>query len=165
MATVADYEKMAFICEDRKKPSCVETSYAKIAFLQPKNLENLERLAKIQFQQQDWTRAGLTLTRYFTLKGKSIDAGYMFAQILQKQKKYSESDRYYRFALSKKSKTMQISMTRSYIQMLIEANRLTQAKNVLLHYRSKSSTASLFMNKELKEIRQRLGEIRRTAAY
>lgn len=139
IATAQDYAHMANICEDRKKPECVETSYMKIAALQPANLNNLEKLGKLQFQQKLFNRAAQTFTHYFTIKGKSAESAYLFAQVLQKLKKYSESEKYYRFALSRKSNTLQVSVTRAYVLMLMEANRLTQAKNVLLAYREADS--------------------------
>lgn len=159
-ASIQDLEQIARICTDRKKHECVERAYTQIARKSPTNLANLNRLGQLQFKRERYTNAVETLTLYFSQRGSELDAAYTYAQALSKLKKYDQADRYYKVALAQRDSVVQVTVVRNYVQMLVEANRLRQARDVILHYRKLSSSANLFMDKELADIRSRLGEVK-----
>lgn len=163
-ASSTDLEAIAAICNERKKFECSERAYVQIARKHPSNLANLNRLGQLQLQRERYAQAVDTLTLYFSQKGSELDASYTYAQALTKLKKYDQADRYFRFTLDQRQSVLQVSVVRAYVQMLIEAKRLTQAREIILTYRKKSQTAEMFMNKELAEIRLKLGEVRTVSA-
>lgn len=164
VASLNDLEQIAQICQERKKHECVEKSYVSISRLEPGNLTNLLRLGELQYKRQRFALAIETFGRYFQNKGDSAEAAFLYAQSLAHEKKYSEAGQFYRFALSKKDTVMPVTYVRSYVQMLVEAQKLQQAKSTILAYRKRSNSANLFMNKELTEIRTRLGEVQTALA-
>lgn len=165
MASTTDLERIAEICVDRKKHECVERAYADIAVAQPQNLANLSRLGQLQYKRDRLSAAAATFAKYFTMKGDELEAAYTYAQTLSKLKRYEDAGRYYQMALAKKDNVLQVTVVRNYVQMLVTANKLQQAKTVILTYRKKSASANLFMAKELEDIRSRLGEVKTAAAH
>jgi len=163
-ASVKELEEIAAICTERKKHECTEKAYMQIARKQPTNLANLNRLGQLQYKRDRFTNAVDTLTLYFSQKGTEVDASYTYAQALSKLKKYDQADRYYRFTLNQRQSVLQVSVVRSYVQMLVEANRLAQAKETIMTYRKKSQSAEMFMSKELADIRAKLGEVKTASA-
>lgn len=163
-ATVKDLEEIANICNERKKHECTERAYLQIARKQPTNLANLNRLGQLQYKRERYSNAVETMTMYFSQKGTEVDASYTYALALAKLKKFDQADRYFRFTLNQRQSVLQVSVVRAYVQMLVDANRLTQARDVIVTYRKKSQSAEMFMNKELAEIRGKLGEVKTASA-
>jgi tetratricopeptide (TPR) repeat protein len=159
-----DLESIASICVERKKHECVEKAYNDIARIAPTNLKNLSRLGILQYKRQRYAQAAEVFSRYFSQKGTDLESAYDFALSLAHLKRYSDSEKYFRFALKQKDDVLQITVVRSYIQMLMESGNLRHAKDVLVNYRKQSSSANMFMSKEFNEIRTRLGEIVTTAS-
>ncbi len=159
-ANIEDLEKIAEICADRKKHECVERAYIQIARKDPKNLANLSRLGQLQYKRERFTQAVDTLTLYFSQHGDELEAAYTYAQALTKLKKWDQADRYFNFALKQKQTVLQVTVVRNYVQMLVEANRLRQARDVILKYRKLSTNANMFMNKDLAEINSKLNHVR-----
>lgn len=160
MADTSELGKIAEICAERKKHECVERAYADIEKLEPSNIENLSRLGQLQYKRERLNNAASTFAKYFELRGSEIDAIYAYAQTLTRLKRFDEADTYFRSALQKKDDVLQVTVVRNYVQMLVSANRLQDAKGVILKYRKNSASANLFMSKELDDIRARLGEVK-----
>lgn len=160
LADSHDLERIAMICQERKKHECVEKAYIGIARMEPNNGANFARLAELQYKRERYTQAAESFARYFAQNGSDSDMAYTYAQTLTKLKQFPEADKYFRMALGKKNDVLPVTYVRGYVQMLVDANRLQHAKSTILAYRKKSTTANLFMNKELDDIRVRLGEIK-----
>lgn len=157
-ATVTDLEQITAICQERKKHDCVEETLTQSYKLNPNRVDYLERLGHLQLQRGKTTTAAETFKNYFIRKGKSTLAAYDYAQTLSQLGKVDMATKYYRFALSSKPDVMQISVTRSYVEMLVKHNRLSEARELILHYRSKGSNTGYFMDKELRDIEVRLSQ-------
>jgi tetratricopeptide (TPR) repeat protein len=155
-ATIKELEQIVEICNERKKIDCSERALSQIARKQPTNLPNLSRLGQLQFKRGSYERAVSTLTLYFSQRGTDVDAAYTYAQALTRLKKYDQADRFYKFALEQKPEILQITVVRSYVQMLVEADRLKQARDTILQYRRQSTNANFFMSKELADIRAKV---------
>ena len=160
LAQPADLEKIATICMERKKHDCVERALVDISRIQPMNLENLSRLGQLQYKRDRLNNAAATFAKFFHLKGKSLDATYTYAQTLTRLKRFEEADRHFKAALKMKDNVLQVTVIRNYVQMLVAANRLQDAKSTILRYRKDSASANLFMSRELEDIRARLGEVK-----
>jgi len=163
-ADAGDFERIASICEERKKHDCVEKAYMGIVRVQPANLENLNRLGQLQYKREKYQEAVQTFTKYFAQKGKDVHAAYSHAQALVKLKRYEDAGKYFRFALAQKEDVIQVTVVRAYVQMLVTSNKLRDAKSTILAYRKKSASANMFMTKELEDIQARLGEVVKTAS-
>jgi tetratricopeptide (TPR) repeat protein len=150
IATAKDLNQIAEICFERKKFDCVERAYFQIAKKEPRNLTNLARLGDLQLRLGQ--KSIDTLTMYFSLKGDDLNAVYNYAMALSREKRYDQATRYFEIALAAKPDILQVTVIRHYVNMLMEAGRNDQAKQVILEYRKKSATADLFMAKELEQI-------------
>ncbi len=160
IAQPTDLERIATICTERKKHECVENALVDIARIQPKNLENLSRLGQLQYRRERLNNAAATFAQYFASKGTGLDATYTYAQTLTRLKRFEDADRYFKAALAMKDDVLQVTVVRNYVQMLVTANRLQNAKTTILRYRKDSASANLFMSKELEDIRMKLGEVK-----
>lgn len=163
MASVSDLKSIVNICEERKKLDCMESAYQQLIRIDSKNPVHLADLGLLLVKREKWTQAADAFARYFALKGKDPEAAVAYAQTLSRLKKYAEAEKYFRFVLGAHANLTQVTVARSYVLMLIEANRLQAAKEIILSFRKKSATASLFMAKELGDIRQKLGEVETAA--
>lgn len=163
-ASIADYDRLALICEERHKHSCIEAAYTAIEKQDPRNLINLSRLGILQAKSERWHHAAKTFAKYFKLQGRDVEAAFEYAKVLTQLKKYTQAEHYYKYVLQQRPRVLQVSVVRTYVQMLMTANRLQQAKYIILTHRKKSASANYFMSKELDDIRQRLGEVKISAS-
>lgn len=163
MASVGDYSEIAQICMERKKYDCAEKAYFGAFERNPQDLTHLEKLGDLQVKQDLMLSAAQTYETYFKSGGGDLMAKFNYAKALAATKDYKKADQYFRDVLKAKPETMQITVTRHYIEMLVSTNELQKAKNVIDHFRKQGSNTSLFMKKEYDEINQKLS--RKVASF
>jgi hypothetical protein len=90
--------------------------------------------------------AAKTLELYFRDGGISLDASYDYARALEALGNVDMAGKYYQSILDSKPDTLQITVTKRYVQMLIDFNRRAEAKKVLASVRDKGSNTENFMD-------------------
>lgn len=154
--TEASLNRIIAICKDRKKLSCIEGAYEDLVRLAPKNQENLAALARAQVDNKEIFAASLTFARYIKAGGKDIDVTFDYAKVLSALGKTDSAERYFKYILQRKPRTLQPKVMRSYVNMLIKDNQLSKARGLIYKYRKISKRAAFFLDKQLKEINQKL---------
>jgi tetratricopeptide (TPR) repeat protein len=146
-----DLEKMASICMERKRYDCVEKEYSRLSERDPKLLL---RLGKFQMSRARYNDAVNTYRTFFSKGGIDLEASYMFARSLGQVGMVDEAAKYYDYVLGAKPDVLQVTVVQNYVKLLMEANRLDQAKKLIENVRSKSETSAYFMDNEFKKIQE-----------
>ena len=111
------YEDLKSICLKLKKYDCVEKAHLSY-FHSSKNLEVLHALGEFQYRRGLLNEAKQTYTMYFTQKGTSIKAAYIYAKVLEKAGQHQSALEYYLYALKAQPNVAQVTVMKSYINLL-----------------------------------------------
>lgn len=149
--------QIAKICEERAKPVCTAEAHYDLYQLNPNNIEALAAAAKIYAQTGQVQNALAIYEKYFSLKGKSLEAAYEYAKLLGEIGNVALSRKYFEHVLKAKPHVLQITVTRAYVDMLIKNKLLKDAKQVINYWRSRGDNTRLIMDRELQEINKQLG--------
>ena len=128
------FDKLKSICMDMKKYNCVEKAYSSF-FKSSGKLDVLEQLGEFQYRRKKINLASKTYNQYFTKKGRSVKAAYNYARVLEKQGHVNEALSYYKYALSVRPHKVQITVMRSYIDLLMKSGQRRKARAVLLKFK------------------------------
>jgi glutaminase len=143
MASAEDHETMYEICKQRLNVKCQIENLKSLA--KYKN-EALATLGKTYLLLKKNEEAAKTLELYFRDGGISLDASYDYARALEALGNVDMAGKYYQSILDSKPDTLQITVTKRYVQMLIDFNRRAEAKKVLASVRDKGSNTENFMD-------------------
>ncbi|MCB0365563.1 MAG: tetratricopeptide repeat protein [Bdellovibrionales bacterium] len=150
-ANTQDLFKIVEICKARHKHNCVKDSYKQIYRIN-KDITILAKLGELQHATGDIQAAAHTFKEYVKLGGSEAEPTYRYAQVLAGMGQVDEAIRFYRQVLELKPNTLQITVTRNYVFMLIEHNRYEHALEVIQYYRKKADNTGYFMEKELQAL-------------
>ncbi|MYE07719.1 MAG: hypothetical protein F4X95_03085 [Oligoflexia bacterium] len=125
------FTKLSDICASLKKYDCVEKAHISF-FRSSGNLEILEQLGDFQYRRKKFNQANKTYNQYFTNKGNSVKAAYNYARILEKAGNTEAALSYYKYALEARPGTIQVTVMRSYIDLLVKSGQRNKAKQELL---------------------------------
>lgn len=157
-ASTETLEKIVTICSERKKTSCTEDALMQIWEKDSNNTDALERLGELQTQLGNSVDALKTYDLLFGLKDvkPNDDSRFNYAKALAANEKNDEAERLFRKILKSKPNTLQITVTRHYIKLLVKNEKYGRAKATLDHFRRKGKNTRMFMQKEYKEIQKKL---------
>lgn len=158
MASATELDQIADICMDRKKYACAEVAHYEAWKLEPNNLIHLEKLGDLQVKQELMESAVKTYDSYFGANGNNLDAKYNYALALAATNQTVKAEQYFKDVLKAKPDVLQITVTRHYINMLVKNNELDKAVKVIEHFRKQGTNTGLFMDKEYKTIKTKLGQ-------
>lgn len=148
-ASAGDLTRLREICKDRKNLECqVEVTQQ----LTRVDNEAFAELGKMQYLMGKHREAMRSFSKYFDNGGLSLDASYHYARSLEKDGQVEQAAKYYEDVIAGKPDTLQITVTKNYIKMLMEYNRKQQAKNVLANIRKRGSNTTDFMDPVFKEL-------------
>ncbi len=136
------HKRLVNICMRLKKYSCVEDAHWSY-YRSSQDLSILHTLGEFQSRRSLMKSAGNTYKMYFDRKGRGVKPAYNYAQILEKLGHTQHALNYYQYALKEKSDTIQISVLRAYIKLLVKEGLLVKARHELKKFQSviKRSTA------------------------
>jgi tetratricopeptide (TPR) repeat protein len=152
MASTASLERMNAICMNLGKYDCVEDTYLQLART---DYSYLERLGIIQVRRSEFKQAAETFRNYLAKGGKSVEAQYQYARALSETGQIDEAAKYYEYVLAARPDVVQTTVIQNYVKMLMNKNRLTEARKVIQAIRTRGVVAAEFMDKEFKEIETR----------
>jgi tetratricopeptide (TPR) repeat protein len=159
MASVQDLQKIAEICEVRRKYPCQQTALWQAFQKDPSQKEILVKLGELQMDTEDYTAALRTYTAYFKANGKDIGARFEYARALSETGKPKEAKKQFQYVLSVSRDPIQTpEMARVYVKFLIKTKDYATAKHVIVSTRRGNRSAAYFLEKELKAINSALGE-------
>jgi tetratricopeptide (TPR) repeat protein len=149
-----DLEKMAAICMDRKKYDCVEQQYTRLAEGNP---ANTLRLGKFQMSRARYQEAVNTYRNFFAKGGVDLEGSYNFARALGQVGQIDEAAKYYTYVIDAKPDVLQVTVVQNYVRLLMVANRLDQAKQLIEGVRKKNDASAYFMEDEYQKITGKSG--------
>lgn len=150
-ASAEDLSRIGEICIERSKLACTEQAYKEMA---QKNPEEYARLGKFQFQRGLFKDATWAYGNYFEKGGKDIEARYYMARSLGEVGQVDQAVEAYEQVLAAKPETLQVTVIQHYVRMLMDNQRLEQAKVLIDGVREKSATNAYFMNDDFKKIEE-----------
>jgi len=130
MADDSNYEALQQICIARKMVDCVQASLEDQLADSPDNLDVLKRLGKLHYQRKNYSDALDTLNTYFANKGDDLMTAYYFAKTLSLEGETDKAVQYFDYILSSKPDVLQVTVTETYMDMLIDNNRYEDAKKL-----------------------------------
>lgn len=149
MTSADDQERLAEICMDLKKYSCVETNYIRTA---RSDQSKLVRLGHFQMKLQKYNEAAQSFYAFFQGGGQDIEASYNYAKTLAQLGQVDDAVKYFDQVLASKPDTLQVTVVQSYVRLLMDHQRYEQAKKLMDDVRKSSETAGLFMESEYKKV-------------
>jgi len=154
-STLADLAK---ICEERKKYDCVLNSLSELYEKNPiQQLDSLHKKGKLLVRMERYEEAIQSYNLYFKNTGDIPEAHYQFAKALRMEDDIEQASEQYQKALAAKPDILQVSVTRSFVDMLIENKKFEYAKKIINHYRDKAQNTKYFLESELKTVNDALG--------
>ena len=154
-ASAADLKEIAKICDARLKYACVMDAHAQRAQLFPEENEAWAELGILYSNQGYTEEAAESLGHYFKQGGKDPKAAYEYAKALGQLGQVKESSKWFKYVLKAKPGMLQISVTRSYVDMLVKHKKLKVARRVLKNYRRKGGS-DYVLEREWKTVNKRL---------
>lgn len=146
-ASVATYDRMAAICQDLKKLSCVEYALSRESKIEPKSSL---KLAEFQLSRNKFKEAAKSLKSYVSTKQDA--AAYLtYARALSASGQVDEATRYYEMLINSRAKKVPTEVTENYVRHLAKARRFEQAENVILKMRQRQGAPHL-METELRAL-------------
>ena len=124
------FAKLQYVCMKLKRYNCVESAQTSF-YRSSGNLTILAELGAFQYRRQRFHEASRTYNRYFKMNGKDIKAAYNYARILEKQGHVKHALAYYEYALKARSGVIQVTIMRSYLDLLVETGQRNRARKVL----------------------------------
>lgn len=148
-ASADELVRIREICEERKNLECQLEANKQLSRL---DSEAYADLGKMLYLMGENKQAIAAFTKYFENGGLSLDASYHFARSLERDGQVEQASKHYEEVIAAKPDTLQITVTKNYIKMLMEYNKKKQARNVLKKIRKRGTSASDFMDPIFKEL-------------
>ena len=123
-------DRLKNICMKSKKYDCVEKAQ-KSFFQSSGDIKALEELGEFQYRRHKFDQAEQTYHQYFTKKGTSVKSAYNYARLLEKKGKKEHAISYYQYALKTRPHSLQVTVMRSYIDLLVQMGKTNQARQEL----------------------------------
>ncbi|MBK7842691.1 MAG: tetratricopeptide repeat protein [Bdellovibrionales bacterium] len=154
-ASPKDHLNLIEICTSRHKYDCLKGAY-KGLYRSNKDISLLAKLGQIEKSTGDLQSASDTLGDYAKLGGKDKAALASYAEVLNQTGRTEEALKIYKRILAGTPGTLQISLARSYVSLLIENKKYAQARKTLEFYRKKATINGYFMEKEYQALNKKL---------
>ena len=143
----SSFSNLKNLCMSMKKYNCVEKAY-KSYFRSSGDLKVLEELGDFQYRRKRFDHASKTYAKYFTKKGNSVKAAYNYARILEAQGQTDYALSYYQYALKARPGTIQITVMRAYIDLLVKSGQVNKARRELLKLKPMIKRAGSLVQQE-----------------
>ncbi len=164
-ASTDNLMKLANMCEERKKYDCVLETLSELYEKNPlQQIDALHKKGKLLVRMERFPEAIQAYNMYFKNNGENPEAHYQFAKALRMSNQIDLATQQYELALKAKPDILQVSVTRSFVDMLIENKKYEQAKRIINYYRDKATNTRYFLESELKIVNEALGLNRKTSS-
>jgi len=149
------FKRLKGICMSLKKYDCVEQAH--LSFFQSSgHLDILEQLGEFQYRRKKMEAAYKTYSQYFKSKGKSVKAAYNYARIMEKEGKIQDALSYYKYALKARPDKIQVTVIRSYIDLLVKSGQVRKARRELLRLKPLLERAGSLVQQEYERWRKQV---------
>lgn len=154
-ASTTDLKQIAHICLARMKYSCTETALSEVMQKNPNDTKTLYKLADLQRRLGQSDEAMASFKQYFALGGVNPDADFGYARVLASSGRYNKAQVYFQRTLLSKPGIVQITVTQSYVDMLMKMNKTKEAISLIQDVRRRTGPeGETFMAREYNEMTQ-----------
>ncbi len=143
------------VCMSLKKYDCVESAH-KSFFKSSGRPEVLESLGEFQYRRNKFGEASKTYNRYFSNKGNSVKSAYNYARILEKSDDTKSALSYYKYALKAKPGVVQVTVMRSYIDLLVKSGQKNIAQAELMKLKPMLNRAGSLVKQEYESLQKQV---------
>ena len=150
--TPSELMELADICHQRKNQQCRIKTLSEIIKEEPNNKEYWAALATAYRQNSKADYAIESYGHYFKLEGKDLMHAYNYAHLLSKSDDFENSKKYYEYVLEAKPGTLQVTVAREYVNLLMKMNQNDEALAFLRQTRNSGDNAKFFMEEEYKKL-------------
>jgi hypothetical protein len=164
LANVADLQKIAEICTERRKKNCVAQALEGLLAKKPSDLANQLRLAHLYFELKEPQKSVRVFSSYFKDGGQDASARYTFAKALADSGEWKEAKKQFHYILAHDRKSPEFRVARSYVELLVRNREYTLAKTVIEEYRQAGSASAMFLEREWQLINNKLNPNNREIA-
>ena len=141
------FDQLTDICMGLKRYDCVENAFQSY-FNSSQDIELLGQLGEFQYRRKAQDRSMESFYRYFSGKGKSIKAAYTYGKLLEEKGQKDKALEYYKYALSLDTDSIQMTVMRRYIDLLVRTGQRGKAMAELRSYGPKVRQASELVKQE-----------------
>lgn len=156
VASLNELEKIAAICEDRKKNFCQEQALSEAFAIDNKKRDRLIKIAELQISRSGYEDSTNTLSKYFKAGGKDRLARYNLAVSLAKTGKTTEAKKQLHYLVFSTKGSLDAQAARTYVSLLMESGDYQTAQKVVRHCRGLGNNTAMFLETEWKEIQKKL---------
>lgn len=158
MNSPASTERIAQICLETFRYDCTEEMYGRLAGKDP---AWAVKLGKFQMSRQNYKAAANTFARLIAASPTvDPDIAFLYARSLGHIGQVDEASMYFEQILKAKPDVLQVTVIQRYVELLVNAQRLDDARRVIEQIRKKDESLSAFMDREYRDITEKLGGAR-----
>ncbi|HAG91723.1 MAG TPA: hypothetical protein DCL41_07615 [Bdellovibrionales bacterium] len=153
-----DFLRMSAICFDRKKYDCsIQNSRA---YLQthPEDLKARYELGLLELRMNHIEEGAESLRAYIDQGGEEPRAHFELGKAYAKLEKNREARKEFSILLNGKTDVFHVSVTRAYVNTLINEHRWVAAKRMIEQARKKSLSYNAFMTAEYRVVMKNLSD-------
>lgn len=153
VATVADLNLVADICEKRKKENCQIHALLKSYDQDHAQTKHLVRVGQILIEKKRYQEAVRVYATYFrTPNSNDQEARYNFALALTETGDYDSAKQEFAYLIKINRHSPKFNVARSYVELLMKTNDLNTARQIIAEYRQTGPSATMFLEKEWRHI-------------
>jgi tetratricopeptide (TPR) repeat protein len=140
-----DYAKS---CESLRKWACAKQAYTNL-YKKHGEVYGIEKLARFQVRLGEMDEAMQTFDIYFRKGGKSGDAAYEYARLLDQRGMENDAIKFYDQSIEARPKVLAIQATAGIIRILTKQGRVTEVRERILAFQGSAENAKGFFVTEL----------------
>ncbi len=127
--TLGEKSELADICFELKKYDCVEKLYVELAA--SGGTTELAQLGHLLVRRQKYQKAAATYRQLIVLDSQNIEARFQFAKALGELGQIDEASKQFEYVLRSKPGVLQVTVAQKYVNYLIKAHRVEQARRLI----------------------------------
>jgi tetratricopeptide (TPR) repeat protein len=149
-----DLNLIAQICNARKNANCEVVALLKSYDLDKTQVENLIRAGDALLAKKRYRDASRVYATYFEASGRAAnpEVRFNYALALTEVGLIEEAKDQYARLLDQPDSKHKFNIARNYVDLLMKTREHTTARRVIAEYRNSSPSASMFMDKEWKQL-------------
>lgn len=156
MASAQDYIQKAEICEQVRKYDCATENYARVIRSNPQDEDAYLRLAHLYIKVKDMNSAIQVYQAFFASGGKDANLKFRMANLMADAGQTDLAQATYQELLDSEPGILQITVAKSYVQLLIKVGKFENAKSVITSFQGKGDNAKDYLNEELIQVEAQL---------
>ena len=163
-SSISDSLRMGEICEMLRKTDCAVESYTRAIRQHPKEQAGYVKLAHLYIEGKDLMGAVQVYQAFFMSGGQDPNLKFRMGNLLSDAGQYEMAARVYQELMDSDPSILNITVAKTYVQMLIRLGEYQNAKDVLSKFHNMGDNAKDYLQEELTQIDSGLKQMAPTSA-